>query len=67
MKGLRIMEEKYYNIEKKSLATALNWMGFKFYVWTNREGKTLYGFEDTIKLHKALNGLLELRKQVKSL
>lgn len=24
------MEEKYYNIEKKSLATALNWMGFNF-------------------------------------
>lgn len=61
------MEEKYYNIEKKSLATALNWMGFKFYKWTSREGKTLYGFEDTNKLHEALGGLLQLRKQVKNL
>lgn len=61
------MEEKYYNIEKKSLANALNWMGFKFYVWTNRDGKTLYGFEDTTRLRKALEGLLELREQIKRL
>lgn len=61
------MEEKYYNIEKKTLANALNWMGFKFYIWTSRDGKTLYGFEDTPRLHKALEGLLELRKQIKGL
>lgn len=61
------MEEKYYSIEKKSLATALNWMGFKYYIWTSREGKTLYGFEDSTRLHKALEGLLELRKQVRNL
>lgn len=60
------MEEKYYNIEKKSLAVALNWMGFRYYVWTNSEGKTLYGFEDSTRLNRAIAGLLELRKQVKN-
>lgn len=59
------MNEKYYNIEKKSLALALNWMGLRYYIWTNQQGKTLYGFEDTAKLHETLEGLLNLRNQVK--
>ena len=59
------MEQKYYNIEKKSLAIALNWMGFKYYVWTNQQGKVLYGFEDTTKLHNTLEGLLRLRNKIR--
>ena len=61
------MNEKYYNIEKKSLAVALNWMGLRYYVWTNQQGKTLYGFENTGKLHETLEGLLNLRNQIRAI
>ena len=58
------MEIKYTNIKKKSLAYALNFLGFRFYIFTNNEGITVYSFEETEQFKKALAGLLELRKTI---
>lgn len=58
--------KKYYNIEKKSLAEALNFIGFIFYRYTGDSGKTIYGFVDGEDFRKAMNGLFELRKSIKN-
>lgn len=58
------MNKKYYNIEKHSLANSLNWLGLEMYVWTNKEGKTLYGFENTEEFHKVFHELLKLRSRL---
>ena len=56
------MNNKYYIIKKKSLAEAINFLtGQRYYKFVNRENnKDVYSFEDTEKLHKALNGLTKL-------
>ena len=60
------MNNKYYIIKKKSLAEAINIVtGQRYYKFVNRENnKDVYSFEDTEKLHKALNGLTKLKKEL---
>lgn len=60
------MNNKYYIIKKKSLAEAINFLtGQRYYKFVNRENnKDVYSFEDTEKLHKALNGLTKLKKEL---
>lgn len=61
------MKKHYYNIEKRTLAEALNFMGFRYYKFNGDTGITLYGFEDTEKFKYALEKLLELRKEIRNL
>ena len=60
------MNNKYYIDKKKSLAEAINFLtGQRYYKFVNRENnKDVYSFEDTEKLHKALNGLTKLKKEL---
>ena len=60
------MNNKYYIIKKKSLAEAINFLtGQRYYKFVNRENnKDVYSFEDTEKLHKALNELTRLKKEL---
>ena len=58
------MTNKYYSIKKQNLAQALNFMGFKFYVYNGTDGKPLFGFEDTQDFRIAMNSLLQLRKDL---
>ena len=58
------MNKNYTTIEKKYLAEALSFLGFKYYKFG--EGKeTVYSFEDTDKFRFALGELLELRNKIK--
>lgn len=57
------MELKYYNIEKKYLADALSFLGFKYYKFTGITGNTIFGFEDTPNFRNAMNGLFSLKNQ----
>lgn len=59
------MERKEYtNINKKYLAMAMSFLGFKYYKFQNDEGETVFTFENTSKFMNALHGLLALRKQI---
>lgn len=56
--------KKHYNIEKRTLAEALNFMGFKYYKFIGDKGIPIYGFEDTELFRKAMNGLFDLRRTI---
>jgi len=56
---------KYTNIKKKSLADALNFLGFRYYKFQNDKGETVFSFIENVNFLKALKGLLELREEVK--
>lgn len=59
------MEKKqYYNIKKRAFAEALNFLGFRYYKYTGDRDETIYGFVDNPTFREAMNGLLELRKEV---
>lgn len=55
---------EYYEVRKKYLAEALNFIGFRFYKFTNSKGETVYSFEDTEKFKRAINGLFELKQSI---
>lgn len=58
------MDNKIYcNINKRYLAEALSFLGFKYFKFQN-EGKTVYSFEDNDKFRIALTKILELRKEL---
>ena len=55
---------KYSVIEKRTLANALNFLGFEFYKYG--QGKDAkYSFENTEKFRLALHELLKLRENLK--
>lgn len=59
------MEKKYTNIKKKSLADAINFLtGARYYVFVNSENETVYSFVEDERFKKALEGLLNLRKEI---
>ncbi len=56
--------KKYFIINEKSTAIALNYLGFKFMQFTNiEENKTVYSFENTDEFQKARTELWLLRKK----
>lgn len=58
--------EKYSYINAKPLAYALYFMGFRFKIITEDSGRKTYRFEDSEQFHKALHGILDLQKSVRS-
>jgi hypothetical protein len=57
-------ERKYFILHSKSIAQALNFLGFEFYVFSDRfsDGK-IYSFENTDKFKEAYKELCELRNK----
>ena len=55
---------KYTQINKKYLAEALSFLGFRYYKF-NDDGQTVYSFENTEKFSKALVKLLQLRDELR--
>ncbi|MBV4427616.1 hypothetical protein KM792_14835 [Clostridium tyrobutyricum] len=60
------MEKEFYEIHKKTFADALNFLGFRYYKFTNFLGQQVYTFKNTEKLQKAMSNLLELKKEISS-
>lgn len=56
--------KEYKNIKKKYLAYALSFMGFRYMIFNREDGKKEYAFENTDNFQMALNGLLQLKKQI---
>lgn len=56
----------YFEIRKKYLAQALSFLGFKYYMFTSKEGYTLYSFAETDKFKSALDELLLLKDKYKT-
>lgn len=57
------MNTQYYEIRKKYLAEAMAFLGYKYF----KDGfgkETVYKFEDSKELRKALTGLMELKEKV---
>lgn len=59
------MENKYYCVNSKTLATALNYVGFSYMRFNDRDNndETSYSFEDSEEFQEALNVLNELRRK----
>ena len=52
---------KYFVINEKSTAIAINYLGFKYMQFTNNDGSTIYSFENSEQFQEARNKLLDLR------
>ena len=59
------MENKYYCVNNKTLATALNYVGFSYMRFNDKDNndKTSYSFEDIKEFQEALEILNKLRKK----
>jgi len=57
-------EQKYTNINKKYLADAMAFLGFGYLKFQDKEGKTVYTFENTERFNTALHKLLQLRETI---
>ncbi len=58
------MENKYTQINKRYLAEALAFLGFRYYKF-NDNGQIIYSFENTEKFSLALVKLLNLRDELR--
>lgn len=52
----------YFKVDNKTLATALNYCGFK-YLRVGDKNNPIYSFEDTKEFRESLNVLNELRRK----
>ena len=55
---------KYYPINKRYLAEAMSFLGFKYMKFNNYLDEQIYSFEDTAKFRIALNKLTLLKKEI---
>ncbi|MBP3929409.1 MAG: hypothetical protein J6D47_07590 [Peptostreptococcaceae bacterium] len=53
---------KYFKVDNKTLATALNYCGFSFMKIGDKE-KPIYSFEDSDSFREALESLNKIRKK----
>lgn len=58
--------KKYFVLESKTFAQALNLLGFSFYVFDGKYGDKLYSFENTELFQKAYKELCEMRLQYRN-
>lgn len=52
-----MMEQQYFKTKSKTLAYALNYLGYSFYKFQDEEDRTYYSFIKTDKLLKDLKRL----------
>jgi len=59
------MENKYYCVNNKTLATALNYVGFSYMRFNDKDNnnETSYSFENSEDFKEALDTLNELRRK----
>lgn len=58
------MEDKTYRvIKKKSLAEALNFLGFRYFKYQGEDGNFVYSFEETESFIETIEKLLKLKKE----
>ena len=56
--------KKYFAISEKSTADALNYLGFKYMKFTNKNDNSItYSFENTDEFQKARTELWDLRQK----
>lgn len=55
------MEKKYTTINSEYLAKGLNFIGFRFFQYTDND-KTVYTFEETDEFLEALQKLMTLKQ-----
>ena len=53
---------KYFKVDNKTLATALNYCGFSFMKIGDKE-KPIYSFEDSDNFREALESLKKIKKK----
>ena len=56
-----MMEQKYFKTKSKTLAYALNYLGYSFYKFQDDEDRTYYSFIKTDKLLKDLKKLEDIK------
>lgn len=56
--------KEYFKVKNKYLAEALAFMGFRYYKFTDQDGKTVYSFKDTEKIKYVMNHLIQLKKEL---
>lgn len=56
-------KSKYFVLDSRTFADALNLLGFSFYVFQNNDGKKVYSFENTEIFQEAYEELCALRKK----
>lgn len=56
-----MMEQKYFKTKSKTLAYALNYLGYSFYKFQDDEDRTYYSFIETKKLLKDLRRLENIK------
>ena len=60
------MKNKYFILESKTFANALNLLGFSFYTFKKDDNKNIYSFENTELFQEAYMELCELRKKYRN-
>lgn len=61
-----IVKNKYFILESKTFANALNLLGFSFYTFKKDDNKNIYSFENTELFQEAYMELCELRKKYRN-
>ena len=57
------MNNNYFKVDNKTLATALNYCGFSYMKFDGDSGNTIYSFRDSCELRDALKQLNTIRKK----
>lgn len=55
--------QKFYNVNKKYLADALSFLGFRYFKFIDKDNKQVYSFIDTNNFRTALSKLLQLKQE----
>ena len=56
-----MMEQRYFKTKSKTLAYALNYLGYSFYKFQDEEDRTYYSFIETEKLLRDLRRLEDIK------
>ncbi|MEO2601009.1 hypothetical protein [Clostridium butyricum] len=60
------MKKRYFVLDSKTFAEAMNLLGFSFYVFQKDDNKKVYSFENTELFQEAYTKICELRKEYRN-
>lgn len=60
------MKKRYFVLDSKTFAEAMNLLGFSFYVFQKDDNKKVYSFENTELFQEAYIKICELRKEYRN-
>lgn len=58
-------EKNYFETENIYFANTLSFMGFRYYKFTNFQGKQAYSFKNTEELQQAVTKIFELKNNLR--